>query len=65
MGEADGCFANKAITNTSNGVGYAKELAWNTGNDGISFSATRSSAIYKETSKIQVRSYYALMIIKA
>lgn len=33
--------------------------------DGIGFDASRSSSIYKSISKIQIRSTYALMIIKA
>lgn len=33
--------------------------------DSVNFSASRSSAIYKTTSKIQVRSAYTLMIIKS
>ena len=35
-----------------------------TGDVAVSFNASRSSSIYKNISKIQIRSCYALMIIK-
>ena len=65
MGRGDGCFAPKAMSVGENGVGYADQIEWNDGQDGISFLASRSSSIYKSINKIQVRSYQLLIIIKA
>ena len=64
MGTAQGCFATKANTNNEC-YGFDSGVPKIGDQDGISFDASRSSSIYKSISKIQIRSCYALIIIKS
>lgn len=64
MGHTNGCFDTSVMPNNQVAAVYnGAEVVGNA--DGISLNASRSSAIYKSVSKIQVRSAQLLMIIKS